>query len=134
MAIKVGDINVVERLLEEGKEACLYCIYFSAENGCDRIFKQTRGRTKIDITDPLNQTCGSFVPVFRCEDCYSYKVEKLEEALWGKDEKATCTKHNVSDEDIKLCVYWEPNDEKLKELQETYKAAGLEFKIDYGYE
>ena len=134
MTIKVGDVNVVERLLEEGKEACLYCIYFSAENGCDRIFKQTRGRTKIDITDPLNQTCGSFVPIFRCEDCYSYKVEKLEEALWGKDEKSSCTKHGVSDEDIKLCVYWEPNDEKKKELEELYKAAGLSFKIDYGYE
>ncbi|MDY6966216.1 MAG: hypothetical protein SVM80_09680 [Halobacteriota archaeon] len=133
MAVKIDDVNVVERLLEEGKEACLYCIYYSAENGCDRIFKQTRGRTKIEITKPLEQTCGSFVPVFRCEDCYSYKSEKLEEALWGKDEKATCVKHNVSDEDIKLCIYWEPNEEKMKELKALYEAAGFEFKLDFGY-
>jgi hypothetical protein len=131
MVIKLGDAKPVEMLVEEKKEACLYCFYYDSDIGCKRIYNQTSGRTKIELTDPLNQTCKSFVPIFRCEDCFSYAVEKLSEPVYGKTERATCQKHGICDEDIRLCVYWEPNEEKKKELEELYKDSGFKFAVEY---
>jgi hypothetical protein len=132
MVIKLDNIKPLELLLNEEKTACLYCSYYDREVGCKRIYTQTSGRTKIELTDPLNQTCKSFVPIFRCEDCYSYKVDKLKGALWGKTETVTCTRRDLIDEEIELCEDWEPNEEKKKELEELYKGSGYEFKVEYG--
>ena len=128
VGIRIGDVDPVKMLLE-GKTSCLFCAYYNPDVGCDRIYKQTRGRMKIDLSDPLNKTCDAFQPAIRCEDCVHFMVQKLEEAFAGRTEKYMCTKHGLEDADIRLCPDYTPKEEKRKEFEELYKKAGFEFKV-----
>jgi len=129
MGIKLNDIEPLKLLLEEGKIACLYCLYYNPKVGCDRIYKQTRGRMKIDIPDPLEKQCEAFQPMFRCEECKYFLVEKMDEAYGGRDRKYTCTKHFKEDDAIKLCTDYTPTPERLAELEEIYKDSGYKIEV-----
>ena len=125
MAIKLGDIYPLKLYLEEKKRPCLICDYYSVENGCDRIFKQTRGRMKIEIPEPLERTCEAFQPRFRCEDCKYFVEEKRE---FGTS--YTCTKTQTTGEDIVLCVDYTPNEETRARLEEIYKDSGFPLTVE----
>ena len=125
MPIKFGDVYPLKLYLEEKKRPCLICDYYTVENGCDRIFKQTKGRMKIDIPDPLDRTCEAFQPIFRCEECKFFVETKGD---FGSS--YACTKTQKTGDDIALCGEYIPNDEKKAKLEEIYKDSGFPLTIE----